>query len=1608
MNPALPSGVHQKALEVYSYIFSTFGAHHLSLHLTDYLPGLASVLSFASLSVRPALYALFEHHIVRLPAKTLRPALKSLILGLSPAIEEESGEDFDRAFAILQKLEDEFAQPDPAEPRNGYFWQCLFLCVITSPSRRPGMLNYMSRRLPNFTTDSLSDEAYVVICPEPGLLVRAFVAGLSDDQVLAQREFLNLLVTHLPLNSPVLREKIDQEDLDRLVAATVQVLLRRDMSLNRRLWSWFVGPSKEESGSQEDAPQREYFRKYGEGSLRRVMLSLLDEHPNNAAQVARPLRICLSLMDRWEIGGSILTEVFPPALESVYTFGQTASASEVKEVMRSASLFFDGVEAGLVWTNFCNYVRKAFEERSGKNLRLVNWALGTFNVSDEEMVLIHAPLTLSLIFDLLNRQSTPTGILTTLALEIADKLSQLIPERALKGDGSEEVEEDNSSIIARFYRELPQSAGKVSLPMGRSTLAATLLHQVTSLVRRTIKDKQSSTFCELVPVMDNLLSITRDVGPIPTLPMEIQGWITECPVSFSVLNAILSLTTEYNSAGRITANELFQLQPLLTAQLWAHLSPSRPKYHVEAVRALWQLNKLAGDDNKLQALLITQMRSGTKCQTEKSPLDDEAVRRFAILWNHSMPAQVVATKNGGATLTRRSSAATAMADAAKFERRRQILAEPLSWIVDVLGATPSVAAETARDWLAALPTLRYVFEIIFERLEIILKEDEERVEDPKTRLRVVRDKQRGLVYVLGQLEGLLRDGGDWTWNSLSNAKSESEGARYIAQVCSQMVSRQTSTELDRRCLNVLRILMTSPVSNQFREMALDSVLMDRLLGCVANDEDDLQGLILDMIPDAINLRLVEKKASNTPSLMTTQAPPPPQLLKCLRMGFTSKSGRRHMAHWLRFLSSMLPTFSNAIFASLLPLVECLCGELDAVFSELVRMTEQEDVHEWSPDAVCLGLLEALEMVLARAHDCLAQEQIAEEATQSPVPNRGLFGTMTSGVFKSEGPPSKTAQANSRLTVVLAFHDSIQTCLKIWGWSNEHDHGSSATTTYYSLRLRHKARHLLEQMFMVEPLESLEVVISLLSNKVSTALDLLHVMQGSRPKNVVPTILNALCGRIDTQSGRQMSVDMTAADIAVFLLQYVNSLEDDALDEIWTDCIAFLRDVLANPLPYRQALPPLLSLVQCLSQKSLHTNFSEQRRMRRELIDIFQRLLAASLTTVPGIPTPDHDERTKASNLISVLTDAVRELDTIVETPERIITATNNITNSIITPLIHSKSFPTNLTPEILTLLHEISRKSPTSKSWKREVHDAIHDARIFSSPLTPWLPIIHQWMFRDPDRLTEQLSRLTPPSTAGSLFGVNANATRLDSDRKTQLTLRRITLILLSSPKDTHLSHLKPLLEKIADLSSATESSFPSSTIKAEVLILSRAATLSFSPPNLSALWPLIDDLLDDALTAVLPSGGSGWTNNGILQACKLLDQLVSLAPDEFLLRQWLFIADSTDAVYRSTEGDGPLAEQIAGVLAGAEEGAEGDDVLGVEDGLKVGTRGGLRLEGLRLDGNDIRALPRGEFARVVVRPFVRSLAMGVYEDTFALRNGEEGTCREGVVRDLGDGSSIV
>ncbi|PIK57008.1 putative protein dopey-1 [Apostichopus japonicus] len=225
-HPALPSGVHLKALETYALIFRTIGPKQLCHDMFIYSAGIFPLLSYAAMPVKPKLLGLYEEHYLPL-GEHLRPALTGLLQGILPGLEEGS-EHSERTNNLLVQL--------CAGMVKSNFYSALWESVLTSPTVRLPAINFVLSQIDNKTP--MSEQKYL-FGSDTQLLVKSVCAALFDTVVLVQRSTLDLVLVCFPLCSASITLSHDQ--LTELVTATLNTLLRRDMSLNRRLFTWLLG-----------------------------------------------------------------------------------------------------------------------------------------------------------------------------------------------------------------------------------------------------------------------------------------------------------------------------------------------------------------------------------------------------------------------------------------------------------------------------------------------------------------------------------------------------------------------------------------------------------------------------------------------------------------------------------------------------------------------------------------------------------------------------------------------------------------------------------------------------------------------------------------------------------------------------------------------------------------------------------------------------------------------------------------------------------------------------------------------------------------------------------------------------------------------------------------------------------------------------------------------------------------------------------------------------------------------------------------------------------------------------------------------------------------------
>lgn len=377
---------------------------------------------------------------------------------------------------------------------------------------------------------------------------------------------------------------------------------------------------------------------------------------------------------------------------------------------------------------------------------------------------------------------------------------------------------------------------------------------------------------------------------------------------------------------------------------------------------------------------------------------------------------------------------------------------------------------------------------------------------------------------------------------------------------------------------------------------------------------------------------------------------------------------------------------------------------------------------------------------------------------------------------------------------------------------------------------------------------------------------------------------------------------------------------------------------------------------------------------------------------------------------------VPNLPKILLEPDRVLSAAGTISTNVIGPTLRSKGFPDTVSKSTLQLLQELSKIQGNQKTWKKDVGDAFNDAKFFGMNLAlardNWIPLLRQWTVADKEKMPEIVSRISAPSTAGIVFGVGATSARLEADRKTQLNLRRIATLILAAADDAFVTDLQTIFDKLVELLAASSTSSPSSTTRADIYMVVRALTLKTSAIHLGMLWPVVNAEIHAALSSVVAPDNSTasdtYTNSAILQACKLLDLLICVAPDDFQLHEWLFITDTIDAVYRSSNSQpvalvDELSEELGAVAANSSLQTESVAHLVASGSYRrplLGEPGGISDE-VSLERKD-------ELVAKVLRPFFGQLSIFAFETTYAMGRLDRESCVQGLLKDLFDERSIV
>ncbi|NXE49818.1 DOP2 protein, partial [Casuarius casuarius] len=389
LHPALPSGVHLKALETYEIIFKIIGTKWLAKDLFLYSSGLFPLLANAAMSVRPVLLGLYEKYFLPLQ-KSLLPGLQAFVIGLLPGLEEGS-EIYDRTDALLVKLSLLMGKE--------VFYGALWGSVLVSPSiRLPASLFVVS----HINRELSGKQQKYMLGTDYKLTIKSLCVSVLDSNVLVQRNTLEVILFFFPFytamdcnESTIL---LHRTDLVYILSSATQTLLRRDMSLNRRLYAWLLGSDIKGGTFAPDSTTSEdhaiyFFGKYSKDLLVESLIEILhqkfsesDMEEQHQAYL-KPFRILISLLDKPEIGPQVVGDLFLEVIRAFYSYCKEALGSDLKlshnqsgniltsaikenknasEIVKTVNLLITSLSTDFLWDYMTRCFEDCFRNKSAK------------------------------------------------------------------------------------------------------------------------------------------------------------------------------------------------------------------------------------------------------------------------------------------------------------------------------------------------------------------------------------------------------------------------------------------------------------------------------------------------------------------------------------------------------------------------------------------------------------------------------------------------------------------------------------------------------------------------------------------------------------------------------------------------------------------------------------------------------------------------------------------------------------------------------------------------------------------------------------------------------------------------------------------------------------------------------------------------------------------------------------------------------------------------------------------------------------------------------------------------------------------------------------------
>ncbi|EJU02805.1 hypothetical protein DACRYDRAFT_94483 [Dacryopinax primogenitus] len=1239
LNPALPSGVHQRALDVYAHILAVLGHDGLARDLQIWSSGLFPFFQSAATSVRPTLLNIYDTHYLPLQGR-LRPVMKAFILALLPGLEEETSEFFDKVLNLLDRLS---GTVSPA-----FFLQNLWLVLLTTPNARSSAINYLSRRLPKLTAD---EDITPIVGNDLGLMVRAFAASLEDDNLLVRRGIMDILVQSLPVDSLALK-KCAPVDRVMLMRATVSVVLRRDLSLNRRLYAWLLGPS------ETSEAQVAYFCRGALGLLEETLKSDMRDSVTGERET-RPYKIFISLLDKSEIGIPLTERLCLDALSGLKNAIES-DKGEDSDVLLTANTLYEAMEPSIVWARLF----QAAMEDVGANrqacpaIDMLQFILSTFHVRDEEIEQVHLPLFFAAAGQLArilaeseepNEYLAVTRSLLTLAAALLDEMPKetlFVWPKTTSTPANNATSALSKAYTTYSYAGMPEARPSLIASSPFKSAFQDLLFLSQSYAEKLVqhpgmRDNIGAAISLLQHMTDILQTDSLSIDWQPSLWFQALFDAFAQSSTFYLVDGLVTLSVTLAKSNIMPELEL-DSRPCVVSivtQLLHYLEVHRAPCHTRASELIWAVDSIAGHHH-VEAVICQGLTAGTIEQRS------EMYEAFGILWR--------------------------LTDDSRMPGFR--LKAPMLLVLDGLKSEDPHFRRIAETWMrCSLKSYHRILDPVLHDLMAPAYSGMPRVfsyqgvQVQEFEYERLTDQTR-ILYLLENLLSLVRFGGQGFGKSVKTSAlpgflaSESSQARrkatnyldLLIDVLTRFLQSEpspplkramtpTNTRIQSTAIDILQLIVSRGEIEKASLLSLQQNVVSKLYSSIHTARLDLQNKLLHILHSIILATAPLLRGSPSPSKVTEtpiedkdkdKGPTSDKLLALLIQtlldGVSRASNRPILQHWIDFVLMTIPQFLDSMQLLVVPLCQCVSQQLRNALHDIHRATTKDvkgkgNLSTTTNDAEFVILLNALErlvlMSLSRASDVRTSEDEVGERTGE---GGGLLGYV-SGVFGADSSGSNSDESlSARSPGYRSLHDAVRvlfTASTMQVWQGSEDRATfTALDSVYS-RTKSRSRKVLERLWKAQPTEVFESIIELWHRDTEPTLgrDTINSITfemvdslTSSAQTVVHMVCESALARTPVQADRPkkyaMNPYLSDATLLAFLEEYFSKLEGPIAVQVWARTLSLAKDVTTNMHGYRQQVFPVLRCLTVLAERLAQSTALDEKRMRRDFLDVYVKLL----------------------------------------------------------------------------------------------------------------------------------------------------------------------------------------------------------------------------------------------------------------------------------------------------------------------------------------------------------------------------------------------------------------